>query len=1440
VKNFISQAFLAISLIILTLAGGFGVGVSAQSDVNDRQERAEIADSPTLDFSTPPVDTYLLNDEGEKTPADLNTCATDSSGNLYCTRGNNFYSCRDVDNGPRGEDEYICNPVPLEGINSSSTEVEFSQAGRQATETYESRNNSRKFSATDIGVRVNNLGINGQVYDDLNGNCDSATDICRVECPAGGIQGACQEGEVIWMYECQNERSSNNTRVREFTCNKWAQFDGAQPTLADLDGSSESGDIETTNANDPSEKDEDNIFEFLFKIVMVIVASLLYVLSFAVLVILFMVSWFVLVLLGINPAGGEFLGAIQPAWGAVVGLANLLVLAAFMYIGFAYLLGLDQVKKNISDFILKIVYYALLLNFTLLGTAAFVNIGYGVGNLIKFAYAGDVSTGGTNRALAGDITESIGRISYIRCGNEFSNGDECEVDANPIAEGFERTGNLISLFAGDLADALVAVVSEALVIVAGAFALYVMFRVFKIVLLRLIGLIFIMILSPIGLASYFSPVDSWKEVGKQMLQRLWQFVAFYPAFIMALILVNLISGSFADIIYEADSTAEITQSLNADFQAPTTSSDSTEDNQATVGVVRTETLQNTFTRSIQVLLVLSLSLGGLWAVTEYFVKKFEEDLKKVTDGIQKAWENTKKGARFAGLAVGNVGRLASTIGNTKLFDYKGKMRGQALDRARELQRNKRRLKDENLSEEEKESILRRNSVLTDEIADYKDRAKYGLGRSIIKGGNTMAFGLENLEAGSKRVFDYMFKDRPESFKKENSVWWNTQMNRALKKSGIIDTSTADALTPDAVTRGVTAEMEQSARNDAITKNKRNPFDTLLEDRMEEERKKALGIGDIKLRQDVARSAKEYLISKSKGNIENLKDPEERRILEELIESASDDDSIARMLFSDVNGQNLVQQAISRGNISGGVLEKIGEKWGNVLGDSDSRIDFGRAVAGNLQLFRDVDAAVFNSDEVIRGYLEAGGDRKALVEKIGGSKMWKPPIVRAARDLVNETYDQPIGDYARISSDVANAVDGEGPQTIKEMQERLVIGIESGVADPRTPQSDPNNPNYQRPVVDFYSLPTADRKKAATEIFHDSVKAETGVDISNRNTGDNATKDTVTYVRETVEAAPIDEIKNSKIGKTIEDAVGPEIRQKEQEISNATSQAQRQALQKQLDDIYRREVSVRAVASLEQQEQYIETILPAAETIASNRGKVKPHKEAFELVKKGMIDLSNTSVGDRTPGATSSTGTIMAIRESLDNHVKTSLTSQALENPANAVTAITDIRNAGADAQNALKYSVDFGLYDTTGGLANAHKLSTEDRNTKLKGVLGLQPNYWEANGYAMSPSEVKKRSAQLTQALTKIARTQGDLTELNNIASTPEFGELNLELSPTQIFARMANVGQGFFRQVANSQDPIAGATKFLIDAKKSGDDIYREANASGKELDPDYQAFGS
>jgi hypothetical protein len=648
VKNFISQAFLAISLIILTLAGGFGVGVSAQSDVNDRQERAEIADSPTLDFSTPPVDTYLLNDEGEKTPADLNTCATDSSGNLYCARGNNFYSCRDVDNGPRGEDEYICNPVPLEGINSSSTEVEFSQAGRQATETYESRNNSRKFSATDIGVRVNNLGINGQVYDDLNGNCDSATDICRVECPAGGIQGACQEGEVIWMYECQNERSSNNTRVREFTCNKWAQFDGAQPTLADLDGSSESGDIETTNANNPGGDGKDNFFEVLFNIVMTIVAIVLYGVSFIVLVILFFFSWFVLVILGINPAGGDFLGAIQPAWGAVVGLANLLVLAAFMYVGFAYLLGLESVKKNVGDFILKVVYYALLLNFTLLGAAAFVNIGYGVGNLIKFAYAGGADTSGTNQALVGDLIEGIGRISYLRCGNEFSNGEECNISNSGFTESAGRVGrNIGTLFNGELADSLTAVISEALVVVAGLFAIVVMFRVLKIVLLRLMGLIFIMILSPIGLASYFSPVDSWKEIGKQMLQRLWQFVAFYPAFIMALVLVNLISGSFADIIMNEDTTAGITQSLDEAFQADTTVSDSTEDNQATVGLIRAETLQNTFTQSIKVMLVLVLSLGGLWAVTEYFVKKFEEDLKKVTDGAVNAYKSGIAGFKSA-------------------------------------------------------------------------------------------------------------------------------------------------------------------------------------------------------------------------------------------------------------------------------------------------------------------------------------------------------------------------------------------------------------------------------------------------------------------------------------------------------------------------------------------------------------------------------------------------------------------------------------------------------------------------------------------------------------------------------------------------------------------------------------------------------------------------
>jgi hypothetical protein len=397
---------------------------------------------------------------------------------------------------------------------------------------------------------------------------------------------------------------------------------------------------ETSNELNEGDSEGNGLFATLYNITSIIVAGLLYIISLLLFIILFFISWITLLILGINPAGAQFLGAIEPAWGAIVGIANLVILGAFMYVGFAYLLGLDSVKKNIGDFILKVAFYAILLNFTLLGTAAFVNIGQGVGNLIKFAYAGNAETGATNRALVGNLLEGIGQISYLRCGSQFSNGEECVIEG-PLDGTGQVTENVGELFAGSMATAMTAVISEMLVIIAAGLAIYVMARVLKIVLLRLVGIIFIMALSPIGLASYFSPVDSWQEIGKQMIDRLWKYVAFYPAFIMGLVLVNLLSGSFQQVLLGGDTSAQLVE-----FSTGVGGADAESDSDS-IGAQ----FQQVFTNTIELIIVLSLSLGGLYAVSEYFLKRFEEDLGKLTstavNAAQGAWNTGKKTWGFA-------------------------------------------------------------------------------------------------------------------------------------------------------------------------------------------------------------------------------------------------------------------------------------------------------------------------------------------------------------------------------------------------------------------------------------------------------------------------------------------------------------------------------------------------------------------------------------------------------------------------------------------------------------------------------------------------------------------------------------------------------------------------------------------------------------------------
>lgn len=372
-----------------------------------------------------------------------------------------------------------------------------------------------------------------------------------------------------------------------------------------------------------------NLGTFIWQIAAGVLATLLFYINGIVFAVLYFFGAIVLFFLSINPASSDaFQVAAQP-WGILVGVANAIILASFMYVGFGYLLGIENLKQNLGEFIQKIIYYALLLNFTLSGAATLVNIGYGMGNLIKVAYAGTTNGQELNYALSGNLLNSIGRVSLIRCGNQGAK--DCVIyDNNTGKPDFFKSNNLGGIF-GKPESAGEAAIREGISLVMAGFAIYVFWRVLKVVVFRFVGIWLIMILSPIGLASFFSPVESWQTLGKGMWDKFWKFVLFYPAFIFALILVNLLSGTFS-----AKYTAIDSKVVGADTSA-------------------TESLLN----STSVILGAVVSMTALYYVTKYFADSFDADMGKVGEAVGKGWEGTKKG--FSGaMKVGKAGHRTLT------------------------------------------------------------------------------------------------------------------------------------------------------------------------------------------------------------------------------------------------------------------------------------------------------------------------------------------------------------------------------------------------------------------------------------------------------------------------------------------------------------------------------------------------------------------------------------------------------------------------------------------------------------------------------------------------------------------------------------------------------------------------------------------------------------
>ncbi|MBC7406736.1 MAG: hypothetical protein H7230_04675 [Candidatus Parcubacteria bacterium] len=291
---------------------------------------------------------------------------------------------------------------------------------------------------------------------------------------------------------------------------------------------------------------------------------------------LYMISVLFVEILSINPAAPAFIGAAVRPWQVLVGLANLLVLGTFIAIGLAYILDYKPLKRNIREFILQIAVFALLLQFSLLGTGVVVNLATGIGDAMVYSYAGPSKiTGRPNYSrLIGGFVKAINNISAVRCGKSVEatkKAEFCDVDVssvpfetdgknengvNNIGDSFKNIGTFLgdttkgpaenALFdAGIQGILLQYLLFESIYVLVMFYAITQMFQALGLVIFRLVGLWMLMVTSPVALALYLAPAKSLQKYATEWLDKFWKATFFYPFFILALVLHTKLVSAIA-------------------------------------------------------------------------------------------------------------------------------------------------------------------------------------------------------------------------------------------------------------------------------------------------------------------------------------------------------------------------------------------------------------------------------------------------------------------------------------------------------------------------------------------------------------------------------------------------------------------------------------------------------------------------------------------------------------------------------------------------------------------------------------------------------------------------------------------------------------------------------------------------------------------------------
>jgi len=208
----------------------------------------------------------------------------------------------------------------------------------------------------------------------------------------------------------------------------------------------------------------------------------------------------------------------------LLNISLLLILFSFYYVGFQYLFGLKSGRVGWQEFLAKVVLAVVLVNFSVYLVSIFVSFLHDVGTLFVNIYArGGGSIGGSFQVA---MKQAAG----------------FNLDATNFVENiWTITPNLFS----PVGDYWTIVITRVIYVIVSIFILTSLFRLVKIVITRYVLLFLLLVIAPLGVVLFFSPIKALKEKGDEWLKTLWTQTILYPFFVIAMAIGSVFVVSLA-------------------------------------------------------------------------------------------------------------------------------------------------------------------------------------------------------------------------------------------------------------------------------------------------------------------------------------------------------------------------------------------------------------------------------------------------------------------------------------------------------------------------------------------------------------------------------------------------------------------------------------------------------------------------------------------------------------------------------------------------------------------------------------------------------------------------------------------------------------------------------------------------------------------------------